>query len=160
MLLDNKTSGHVGNELKKYFSDEAKLSVLSSLFTLYGFASLKQELKKLQSAKLLLTEWEVPTLQTLIGSEGEVRLLNQLQQKRIAAEFSQWLTDKASVKASLFRQPGQNIFHLDSGDESFAVHGSATFSPTGLGEVRSRFRRTVKPIFMLCRLQTERMRYI
>jgi len=137
VLLDNKTSGHVGNELKKHFSDGAKLSVLSSLFTLYGFASLKQELKQLQSARLLLTEWEVPSLQPLIGSEREVRLLNQLQQKRFAAEFSQWLANKAHVKASVSHQPGQNIVHLDSGGQSFAVHGSATFSPTGLGEVRS-----------------------
>ncbi|XKH60743.1 DEAD/DEAH box helicase family protein [Halomonas sediminis] len=137
MLLDNKASGHVGSELKNHFFDGAKLSVLSSLFTLYGFASLKQELKQLQSARFLLTGWEVLSLQPLIGSESEVRLLNQLQQKQIAAEFSQWLANKANVKASVIRQPGQNIIHLDSGDQSFAVHGSATFSPTGLGEVRS-----------------------
>ncbi len=137
MLLDNKTSGHVGNELKKHSFNGAKLSILSSRFTLYGFASLKQELKQLQSARLLLTEWEVPSLQTLIGSETEVRLLNQLKQKGIAAEFSQWLANKANVKASLIRQPDQNITHLDLGDQSFAVHGSATFSPIGLGDVRS-----------------------
>ncbi|WP_313584348.1 helicase-related protein [Acinetobacter variabilis] len=79
----------------------------------------------------------MPTLQILIGTEAEVRLLNQLQQKRIAVEFSQWLSSKVDAKASLINQPGQNLIHIDSVDQSFAIHGSATFSPIGLGEVRS-----------------------
>lgn len=137
MLLDNKTNGHVGNELKKRSFDGSRLSVLSSLFTLYGFSILKQELKQLESARLFLTSWDMPSLQTLIGSDAEVRLLNQLQQKRVAAEFSQWLSTKAEVKASIASQPSQNIIHLESKEQSFAVHGSATLSPSGLGEVRS-----------------------
>ena len=137
VILDNKNSGHVGHELKKRTFDGAKLSVLSSLFTLYGFSTLKQELKQLDSARLLLTNWEATSLQTLIGAEAEVRLLNQLQQKRIAAEFSQWLASKVDVKASINSQPGQNIIHLNSGDHSYVIHGSATLSPIGLGEVRS-----------------------
>ncbi len=137
MLIDNKASGFVGNELKMRNFDGSKLSVLSSLFTLYGFSTLKQELKQLQSARILLTNWDMPTLQILIGTEAEVRLLNQLQQKRIAVEFSQWLSSKVDAKASLINQPGQNLIHIDSVDQSFAIHGSATFSPIGLGEVRS-----------------------
>lgn len=137
MLIDNKTSGYVGNELKKHVFDGSKLSVLSSLFTLYGFSTLKQELKQIHSARIFLTNWNIPTLQTLIGTDAEVRLLNQLQQKRIAIEFSQWLSSKVDAKASLINQPGQNLIHLDSNDQSFAIHGSATFSPIGLGEVRS-----------------------
>ncbi|MCP6669524.1 hypothetical protein NL517_29470, partial [Klebsiella pneumoniae] len=59
------------------------------------------------------------------------------QQKRIASEFSQWLTNKAEVKASVRPQPGQNIIHLGATEQSFAISGSATLSPTGLGDVRS-----------------------
>ena len=137
MLLDNKTNGHVGNELKKRSFDGSRLSVLSTLFTLYGFSILKQEIKQLESARLFLTSWDMPSLQTLIGSDAEVRLLNQLQQKRVAAEFSQWLSTKAEVKASIASQPSQNIIHLESKEQSFAVHGSAMLTPSGLGEVRS-----------------------
>lgn len=137
MLIDNKTNGYVCNELKKHTFDGSKLSVLSSLFTLYGFSVLKQELKQLQSARILLTNWDIPTLQTLIGTNAEVRLLNQLQQKRIAVEFSQWLSRKVDMKASLINQPGQNLIHIDSTDQSFAIHGSATVSPIGLGEICS-----------------------
>ena len=136
MLLDNKTSGHVGIELKKHSFSGSRLSVLSSLFTLYGFASLRHELKQLESARIIFSEWDSTNLQNLVGSDSDVRLLNQLQQKRIASEFSQWLANKAEVKASVRPQPGQNIIHLGATEQSFAISGSATLSPTGLGDMR------------------------
>lgn len=138
MLLDNKNSGHVGNELKKHAFDGAKLSVLSGLFTLYGFSALKKELNRLDSARIFLTNWDNQSVQELIGTEEDLRLINQLQQKRIAAEFSRWLSNNAEVRASTASQHGQNLIHIDSGRQNFAVQGSATLSPAGLGEVRTR----------------------
>ena len=137
MLLDNKNSGYVGNELKQRSFEGNKLSVLSSLFTLYGFNSLKKELSKLQNTRLFLTDWQGQALQSLVGSQQEVRLINQLDQKRVAAECSKWLQGKVKVKASKHYQVGQNLIHLQSADDSFIVHGSATLSPAGLGDVRS-----------------------
>lgn len=137
MLLDNKSSGYVGNELKKRSFEGSKLAVLSSLFTLYGFASLKKELSKTQQTRLYLTNWQDQNLQSLIGTEQEIRLLNQLDQKRIAAECAKWLQSKVEARASQTPQVAQNLIHLQSGEDSFAVHGSATFSPIGLGDVRS-----------------------
>lgn len=137
MLLDNKNSGYVGKELKKRSFEDSKLAVLSSLFTLYGFASLKKELSKTQQTRLYLTNWQDQNLQSLIGTEQEIRLLNQLDQKRIAAECAKWLQSKVEVRASQTPQVAQNLIHLQSGEDSFAVHGSATFSPIGLGDVRS-----------------------
>lgn len=138
MLLDNKNSGYVGNELKQLSFEGSKLSVLSSLFTLYGFASLKNELSKLQNTRLFLTDWQgQQNLQSIVGNEQEVRLINQLDQKCVAAECSKWLQGKVEVKASKLPQAGQNLIHLQSADDSFVVHGSATLSPAGLGDVRS-----------------------
>lgn len=137
MLLDNKNSGYVGKELKKRSFEDSKLAVLSSLFTLYGFASLKKELSKTQQTRLYLTNWQDQNLQSLIGTEQEIRLLNQLDQKRIAAECAKWLQSKVEVRASQTPQVAQNLIHLQSGEDSFAVHGSAIFSPIGLGDVRS-----------------------
>ncbi len=137
MLLDNKSGGNVGKELKKCSFEGSKLAVLSSLFTLYGFASLKKELSKVQQTRLYLTNWQDQSMQYLIGTEQEVRLLNQLDQKRIAAECAKWLRGKVEVRASQTPQVAQNLFHLQSGESSFAIHGSATFSPIGLGDVLS-----------------------
>ena len=140
MLLDNRNNGYVGNELKKHSFEGSKLAVLSSLFTIYGFAALRKELAKLSDSRLLLTDWQNQTLQSLVGSEAEVRLTNQLNQRRIARECAKWLRGKVEVKAN--REPhqaSQNLIHLlaNSGGDHFAVHGSATLTPTGLGEVRA-----------------------
>ncbi|HAU0911799.1 TPA: helicase [Legionella pneumophila] len=137
MLLDNKNNRYVGQELKKHSFVESKLSVLSSLFTLYGFASLKKELTKLQRTRLFLTDWQDQSLQSLVGNEQEVRLINHLDQKHIATECAKWLRGKVDVKASTKPQSAQNLIHLQSDNNSFAVHGSATLSPIGLGDVRS-----------------------
>ncbi|MCP8685965.1 helicase-related protein [Marinobacterium sedimentorum] len=139
MLLDNKNSGYVGTELKAHAYEGSKLSVLSALFTLYGFSVLKKELSKTSNVRLLLTDWPHSNLQSLIGSEKELRLTNKLDQKRIAQECAKWLSDKVEVKASHgLNQGNQNLFHIQNTDEpDFAVHGSATFSPVGLGEVQS-----------------------
>lgn len=139
MLLDNKNSGYVGTELKAHTGQGAKLSVLSALFTLYGFSALKKEFSKLSDVRLLLTDWPHHSLQSLIGAETELRLINKLDQKRIALECAKWLSGKVEVKASKgVSQGNQNLFHLKNPDSpDFVVHGSATLSPVGLGEVRS-----------------------
>ncbi|MFW1910946.1 helicase-related protein [Acinetobacter ursingii] len=137
MLLDNKNRGYVGAELKKHSFEGSKLAVLSSLFTLYGFSSLKKELSKVDQTRLYLTDWQEQSLQSLIGTTHEVRLLNQLDQKRVAAECAKWIRGKIEVKASLTKQVTQNLIHLQSKQVSFAIHGSATISPIGLGDIGS-----------------------
>ena len=137
MFLDNKNNGSVGSELKKNSFEGSKLSILSSLFTLYGFNSLKKELAKLQSTRLLLTDWQDQSLQSIIGNEQDVRLINQLDQKSIAAECAKWFKAKVDIKGSTASQVAQNLIQLQSEGDSFAVHGSATLTPVGLGDVQS-----------------------
>ena len=138
MLLDNRNNGYVGNELKQRSFEDSKLAVLSSLFTIYGYAALRKELAMLADSRLLLTDWQNQTLQSLVGTEAEVRLTNQLNQRCIARECAKWIRGKVEVKAS--REPhqsSQNLIHLMANGDHFAIHGSATLTPTGLGEVRS-----------------------
>jgi len=140
VLLDNKNSGYVGNELKKCSFEGSRLSVLSSLFTIYGFSSLKKELSKLSATRLFLTGGQGQSLQSLIGSDAELRLINQLDQKRMAKECAQWLDGKkVEVKVNHQVQPtSQNLLHLSNSEwRDFAIHGSATLTPTGLGYIRS-----------------------
>lgn len=135
MLLDNKNNGHVGNTLREHLTAGSKLSVLSGLFTIYGFSALKKELSRVDSTRLLLSDWGNVTLQALVGSESELRLINQLDQKRIAKECAKWLAGRVDVKAG---KAAQNLFHIENGSHGdFAIHGSSGFSPAGLGEVKA-----------------------
>lgn len=138
MLLDNRNNGYVGNELRKNSFAESKLTVLSSLFTIYGYHALRKELASLAGSRLLLTNWLNRTPQSFVGSEDEIRLINQLNQHRIARDCAKWVRGGVEVKATLEpHQSSQNLIHLSGGGSHFAVHGSATFTPVGLGEVRS-----------------------
>ncbi|NRB38338.1 MAG: hypothetical protein HRU20_07695 [Pseudomonadales bacterium] len=64
MVIVNKNNGRVGEELKKHSFENSKLSVLASLFTIYGFSSLKKELSQLASSRLFLSNWQPDDLQT------------------------------------------------------------------------------------------------
>lgn len=109
--------------------------MLSGLFTIYGFSALRKELSLIDGARLLLSGWEGSSLQALIGSDADLRLVNQLDQKRIARECAKWLASKAQVRSA---NAAQNMFLVEDGSQgSFAVHGSSAFTPAGLGEVQS-----------------------
>ena len=54
MLLDNKKNGNVGDTLRKHLITGSRLSVISSIFSIYGFESLKNELQKTDGLRLLL----------------------------------------------------------------------------------------------------------
>lgn len=135
LLLDNRNNGHVGKTLRDHLAAGSKLSVLSGLFTIYGFSALRKELSRIDGARLLLSGWEGSSLQALIGSDADLRLVNQLDQKRIARECAKWLASKAQVRSA---NAAQNMFLVEDGSQgSFAVHGSSAFTPAGLGEVQS-----------------------
>lgn len=137
VILDNKLDRTVKKAIVKHCSSATKLSALTSLFTIYGYASLRKELAKIENTRLLLTSFPTDNLQQLIGTEHEARLINQLDQKRIANECANWIRQNAEVQATITPQPAQNLIHLSGMEDSFAIHGSATLSPTGLGVVRS-----------------------
>ena len=84
MLLDNKNHGKVIDQLKLNMSRGSKLSVLSGLFSIYGYSVLKRELSGLSEARILLSKWDDGFLQSLAGQISELRIKNHLNQARIA----------------------------------------------------------------------------
>lgn len=82
-----------------------------------------------------MSGWEGLSAQALIGSDADLRLVNQLDQKRIAKECAKWLASKAEVRSA---NAAQNMFLVEDGAQgSFAIHGSSAFTPAGLGEVQA-----------------------
>ena len=142
MILDNKKNGKVGDELRRQLSAGTKLSVMSGHFSIYAFASLKQQLKLVDGARLLLyfsnpknDQNEEVSFPLLEGDEFEVRYRNQLSQMKIAKECAKWLQEKSQVRTIKSPQSfGQNLFLVDSPNgDTFAIQGSSAFTSTGLG---------------------------
>ncbi|WP_366555343.1 helicase-related protein [Aquibaculum sediminis] len=140
MLLDNKKNGKVGDALREHLNTGSRLSVISGLFSIYGFESLKNELKGLDAFRLILAQEPANDLSdgnaaALAGDEFELRFRNRLDQSRIAKECAKWLSEKADIKiAKNPRAFGQNLLFAQGKDgDAIGIQGSSTFTSTGFG---------------------------
>ena len=146
MLLDNKKNGKVGDALKANIKSGGRLSVISGLFSIYGFECLKKELGKVEQVRLLFSKIQQPTenhessrFHSLNGDRYERKFKNKLNQKKIARECAAWLEQKAEVKvANAPHIVNQNLFHFrPASADAVAIQGSSNFTASGLGYVES-----------------------
>ncbi len=141
MLLDNRKNGKVGDELRKHLTNGSKLSIISGLFSIYGFESLKKELLHIDSLRLVLSQYQVNSsspeegFTSLGGDCFELRFKNQLNQAQVAKECADWLKNKAEIrKATNPMTISQNLFHAQDGNgEAIAIQGSSEFTSAGFG---------------------------
>ncbi|QEP41758.1 hypothetical protein D5085_00520 [Ectothiorhodospiraceae bacterium BW-2] len=138
MLIDNRKTGKVGDEIKQHLQTDTRLSVISALFSLYGYQTLKQQLEQCAAVKLLLPQTSSDTLfplQNLTGDRYELHRRNQLIQAAIARQCADWLQNSAEVR-QIRKEAGvsQNLFHLQQPDgNALAIQGNASFTSTGFG---------------------------
>lgn len=138
ILLDNKNQGKVIDALKENINANARLSIASGLFSIYGYATLKKEFTRIDSIRLLLplpktNEASPFHLDGLIGIEADRRFRNTLNITQIARECADWLQKKGEIKA-VSVPVAQNLIHIQNENgEAVAIHGSSQFTSTGLG---------------------------
>ena len=145
-LLDNKGQGRVGDALAEGIQEGARLSVLSGLFSIYGYSALKGKFERADALRLLIPSNDDPTtpdgsdlfkMAGLTGSEADRRFRNSLNTTAVSRECSQWLQQKAEIR-SVSHPIHQNLFHVENpSDSAIAIHGSSPFTTTGLGVVPS-----------------------
>ncbi len=138
VLLDNKGQGKVGDALGKSIQADARLSVVSGLFSIYGYAVLKNHLAQIGALRLLIPSndaWAMlPSdkqpfqVANLVGDEGDRRFRNSLNLTEIARECAEWLEQNADIRA-VSLPVFQNLFHIENTDGStVAIHGSSPFT--------------------------------
>ncbi len=147
ILLDNKGQGKVGDALAESIQANARLSILSGLFSVYGYSALKKQLARSDVLRLLIPSNDSPgtsgneqpfRVPGLTGSEADRRFRNSLNLTEIARECAGWLEQKADIRA-VSLPVFQNLFHIENADGStVAIHGSSPFTSSGLGFTPSR----------------------
>ena len=145
-LLDNKRQGKVGEALADNIQANAHVSILSSLFSIYGYSALKKQLEHADVLRLLIPSNDTPVasgnvkpfrVAGLTGSEADRRFRNSLNMAELARDCSQRLQQKAEIRA-VSLPVLQNLFHIENHDgSSIAIHGSSPFTSAGLGTVPS-----------------------
>ena len=142
VLLDNRGEGKVGDALEKNIQADANLAIMSSLFSIYGYSALKKKLSQIDTLRLLIPPSASASgsqfrIDGLTGDDADRRFRNSLNQSQIARECSEWLRQKAEIRAVSLPVP-QNLIHVDNPDGgSVAIHGSSPFTSMGLGLVPS-----------------------
>jgi SNF2 family DNA or RNA helicase len=132
-----------GDELKSSLTQNSKLKVAASCFSMYAFVALKKELSKIDSLEFIFTsptfvpekatdkikkehrEFYIPKVQrerSVFGSEFEIHLKNELNQKAIAKECASWIKNKVTFKSNTSSAQMQSFAATEAkdGDTLFA----------------------------------------
>ncbi|MBS1585505.1 MAG: DEAD/DEAH box helicase family protein [Bacteroidetes bacterium] len=149
-LIDN-VNNRLGDELKTEIKKGSKLSIAASSFSIYAFEALKKELKGIEELKFIFTsptfieeklqresrEFYIPHIYNeshLCGGEFELRLKNELTQRAIAKECSDWVKEKVTFKTNKHANiPLNGLIHVDNPEQGAAYTNVSSFTTSDLG---------------------------
>lgn len=143
-----------GEELKSSLEPRSKLKIAASCFSIYAFVALKKELSKIDSLEFIFTsptfvpekatdkikkehrEFYIPKLQrerSVFGSEFEIHLKNELNQKAIAKECASWIKNKVTFKSNTSNAQMQPFAATESKENSTVFAPINGFTAVDLG---------------------------
>ena len=110
---------------------DSKVSIAAACFSIYAFAELKKQLKNLDELRFIFTsptfvkerasrekrEFYIPRQErerSLYGSEFEVKLRNEMNQKAIAKECVEWIKKKVVFKSNVTSRGMMGFMNVDS----------------------------------------------
>ncbi len=150
-IIDN-VNKRLGEDIKKSIKKKSKLSIAAASFSIYAFEALKKELEKIDQLRFVFTsptfleeqfKKEVPKFfiphlfkeADLCGGEFELRLKNQLNQRAIAKECSQWVKEKVTFKSNKkYDLPLSGMIHVqNTNKEAYAYSNINSFTTSDLG---------------------------
>lgn len=140
------------DDLKQTIKKGGKLSIAASTFSIYAFEALKKELGEIEELRFVFSsptfieekfqkesrKFYIPHIvreSELCGGEFELRLMNQLNQRAIAKECSQWVQEKVTFKSNKFQnQPLPGIIYVaNDADNQHAYSNVNSFTTSDLG---------------------------
>jgi len=150
-LIDNVNT-RLGDDLKESIKKGSKLSIAASTFSIYAFEALKKELGKIDELRFIFSSptfieekfqkesrrFYIPHIyreSELCGGEFELRLMNQLNQRAIAKECSQWVKDKVIFKSNKHNnQTLHGMIHINQEKEDTCAYSNVSgFTTSDLG---------------------------
>lgn len=141
----------VGDDLKQSLNPNSKLSVAASIFSIYGFESLKKELSKVEELRFIFTDptfikadqskknsryFEINALtreKSISGSDFEINLKNELKGRTIAKECRKWCEQKVRFKTNKGNGAIQPMLIVENDADKSTYLNLNEFSSAGFG---------------------------
>ena len=152
-ILDN-INNTVKDNLVATVSKGDKLSIAAACFSIYAYEALKKQLNDIDELRFIFTsptflqekapkekrEFYIPQLnreRSLYGTEFEVKLRNELTQKAIARECSEWIRKKVRFRSNVTNRAMGNFLNVVKKAETIAYSPLNSFTTSDLGCERS-----------------------
>ncbi len=147
--FDNITNT-IREDLERTMQKGSSVAMATSCFSIYAYESLKRRLKNLKKLQFIFTsptftqekiskeirEFYIPRLSrehSLYGTEFEVKLRNELNQKAIAKECADWINKKVTFKSNITNQQMQGFLNVVSDEKSYTYSPLNGFTTADLG---------------------------
>jgi SNF2 family DNA or RNA helicase len=131
-IFDNINS-KVRDDLSETIQKDSRVSIASAYFSIYAFEELKKQLLEISELRFIFTsptfiaektakekrEFYIPRLnreRNLYGSEFEVKLRNELSQKAIAKECTDWIKNKVQFKSNVTNEVMGGFINIEADD--------------------------------------------
>lgn len=142
-LIDNGRRGKTGKKLMNKIKAKSKLSIASSLFTIFAFDELKEKLDDIDKLNFLFTNSinegeEINPLNFISGTINELKYKNKLNQGNIARRCSDWIKKNVTFKAVSDPELIDNNLYNIKNEDNYAIQGSSVFSASGLGFTKNK----------------------
>lgn len=146
----NNTTKVVKDDLVKKIKSGSKVSIAAACFSIYAYQVLKDELEDCDELRFIFTsptfvaektqkerkEFYIPRLKrekSLYGTEFEVRLRNELKQKAVARECTDWMKRKASFRSNTTREGMNNFLVVENQEDAYTYMPMNSFTTVDLG---------------------------
>lgn len=144
MKFINNVKETLKDDLSLELKKGSRLSIAAAYFSIYAFEALRKELSSIDELRFIFTdptfiqkenskkekrEFYIPKLNRergIYGTEFEVKLRNELNQKAIARECAAWIKKKAVFKSNIGNKDITDKFILLDDKAYFPVNGFTT----------------------------------
>lgn len=132
-VVSNRGGDRLIDAVRPSLQPGGAMDLASSTFSVYAFEELRDELAKLEQARLLLPS--VGADLHLLGGEHDRAARNRLSSRYLAASCAEWLARRAEVRHAAYHAIPQGVLvtRAASGEVISLAQGSFGFDRAGLG---------------------------